>query len=125
MKAVKNEVEINGMKSAHVKDAVALIDFMARLSKAVIGRKSGKEEGVRDFEEKLDELSVTKLLSKLRAEQKLNRGESFETISAVDDSTNLDPCLESVPLWPVDVDEGKVSTGSGWGWKILFDELIE
>ena len=86
VKAVKNEVEINGMKSAHVKDAVALIDFMARLSKAVIGRKSGKEEEVRDFEEKLDELSVTKLLRKLRAEQKLNRGESFETISAVDDN---------------------------------------
>lgn len=90
IKAVKNEIEVGGMKSAHVKDAVALIDFMARLSAAVIGRSAGSRSSGQTLVpeesdlENLDELSVTRLLSRLRREQRLNRGDSFEAISAVD-----------------------------------------
>lgn len=35
MKAVKNSVEIEGMRNAHLKDAVALCDFLALLEKEV------------------------------------------------------------------------------------------
>ena len=36
MKAVKNKVEIDGMKNAHIKDAVALISFLSFLEKEVM-----------------------------------------------------------------------------------------
>lgn len=35
MKAIKNPVEIQGMRNAHLKDAVALCDFLALLEKEV------------------------------------------------------------------------------------------
>ena len=36
MKSRKNPIEVEGMKNAHVKDAVALIDFLAFLENEVI-----------------------------------------------------------------------------------------
>ena len=71
MKGRKNPTEISGMRNANIKDAVAIMDFVQHLEKAV---KSGKEEW--------DELKAAKTLRLKRTEQKLNKGLSFATISA-------------------------------------------
>ncbi|XP_076336088.1 xaa-Pro aminopeptidase 1-like isoform X2 [Tachypleus tridentatus] len=70
MKIVKNEVEIEGMKNAHLRDAVALIDFVSLLEEEV---KAGIP---------WDEIKAQEELSKYRLEQPLNKGDSFSTISA-------------------------------------------
>lgn len=53
MKAVKNEVEIEGMKRAHVKDAVALCEYFAWLEDSV-----SRDEDVTEISaaDKLEEL---------------------------------------------------------------------
>ena len=68
MKAVKNEVEIAGYRSAMMKDGVAMVKFLCWLEKAV---KRGGET----------ELSIDRKLTSLRAEQPLFRGISFDTIA--------------------------------------------
>ncbi|XP_023223651.1 xaa-Pro aminopeptidase 1-like [Centruroides sculpturatus] len=70
MKAIKNPTEIKGMKNAHIRDAVAIIDFLALLEEEV---KAGKH---------WDEMSAAKMLAKFRKEQEYYKGNSFETISA-------------------------------------------
>ena len=69
-KAVKNEVEAEGMIEAHVKDAVALIKFASKLE---IEIKLGNN---------WTELSAAELLSKYRNQQNNSRGISFHPISA-------------------------------------------
>ncbi|XP_061176381.1 xaa-Pro aminopeptidase ApepP-like [Saccostrea echinata] len=69
-KAEKNEVERNGMIKSHIRDAVALISFIAKLEKEV---KEGK---------KWTELSAAEDLAKFRGRQQYNRGLSFDTISS-------------------------------------------
>ncbi|XP_029640756.1 xaa-Pro aminopeptidase 1 [Octopus sinensis] len=69
MKAVKNDVERKGMENAHIKDAVALIDFVQKLEREV---KAG---------EMWTEISAATELSKIRSKQKYNRGLSFDSIS--------------------------------------------
>ncbi|KAK3597295.1 hypothetical protein CHS0354_010927 [Potamilus streckersoni] len=69
MKAKKNKAEVDGMKSAHVRDAVALISFLAKLEKEV---KEGKL---------WTELSAAEELEKYRRDQDYNRGLSFDSIS--------------------------------------------
>ncbi|CAN7988954.1 unnamed protein product [Ixodes hexagonus] len=68
--AVKNSVEIEGMKNAHLKDAVAQVSMYALLE-----RDLNKGES-------WDELKVGKQLVHFRKEQNLYRGDSFETIAA-------------------------------------------
>lgn len=69
-KARKNPIERQGMIESHVKDAVALISFLARLEKEV-------KAGLR-----WTELSAAEELRKYRGKQKYNRGPSFESISS-------------------------------------------
>ncbi|MEG1729158.1 MAG: aminopeptidase P family protein [Bacteroidaceae bacterium] len=69
MKAIKNETEIEGFKKAMLRDGVAMIKFLRWLKPAV---EAGGET----------ELSVSKKLSALRAEQPRYCEDSFETISA-------------------------------------------
>ncbi|KAL7646327.1 UNVERIFIED_CONTAM: hypothetical protein RMT77_003236 [Armadillidium vulgare] len=69
MKASKNEVERNGMKNAHIRDAVALISFLAFLENEIT---SG---------EVWTEVSAQILLDEYRANQSLSMGPSFATIS--------------------------------------------
>ena len=64
-KACKTEAEIKGMRTAHERDAVALIRFLAWLN------------GARG----IDELGVAERLQKFRAEGDLFRGLSFATIA--------------------------------------------
>ena len=68
-KAVKNPVEIENMKKAHIKDGVAMAKFICWLKKNI-----GKQT--------ITELDAEHYLDNLRAEQEGNLGLSFHTISA-------------------------------------------
>lgn len=68
MKAVKNESEIAGYRSAMLKDGVAMVKFLKWLLPAV---EAGGET----------EISIDKKLTALRAELKLFRDISFDTIA--------------------------------------------
>lgn len=68
-KAIKNPVEVENMKKAHVKDGVAMVKFIRWLKENV-----GKMP--------MDEISVSNYLDQLRKEQEGNLGLSFHTISA-------------------------------------------
>lgn len=68
MKAVKNEAEIEGYRSAMLKDGVALVKFLKWLKPAV---EAGGQT----------EISIDEKLTSLRAEQKLFRDISFDTIA--------------------------------------------
>ena len=69
MKAVKNNVEIEGFRNAMLRDGVALVKFMRWLRPAV---EAGGQT----------EMSVSTKLEELRAAQPLYRGLSFDTIAA-------------------------------------------
>lgn len=68
MKAVKNEAEIEGCRSAMLKDGVAMVKFLKWLKPAV---EAGGQT----------EISIDEKLTSLRAEQKLFRDISFDTIA--------------------------------------------
>lgn len=68
MKAVKNEAEIAGYRSAMVKDGIAMVKFLRWLKPAVAA--GGQTE-----------MSIDRKLTSLRAEQPLFRGVSFDTIA--------------------------------------------
>lgn len=68
MKAVKNEKEIQGFKSAMLRDGIAMVKFLKWLDEHI-----GKED--------MTEISVSGKLEALRAEQSLYRGLSFDTIA--------------------------------------------
>ncbi|XP_042885585.1 uncharacterized protein LOC122261838 isoform X2 [Penaeus japonicus] len=70
MKSRKNPVEVQGMINSHVKDAVALCDFLAFLEKEI-------GEG-----RYWSEISAAEKLTEYRAQQKDFMGMSFTTISA-------------------------------------------
>lgn len=69
MKAIKNATEIAGFRNAMTRDGVAMVKFLRWLKPAVTA--GGQTE-----------LSVSDKLERLRAEQDLYRGLSFDTISA-------------------------------------------
>lgn len=69
MKAVKNSAEIEGFRRAMLRDGVALVKFLRWLKPAV---EAGGET----------EMSVDRKLTSLRAEQKLFKDISFDTIAA-------------------------------------------
>lgn len=68
MKAVKNKAEIKGYRSAMLKDGVAMVKFLKWLKPAV---EAGGQT----------EISIDEKLTSLRAEQKLFRDISFDTIA--------------------------------------------
>ena len=68
MKAIKNEIEVEGFRRAMIRDGVALVKFLRWLQTAVV---KGQET----------EISVAEKLTALRAEQPLFRGISFDTIA--------------------------------------------
>ncbi|KAM7417374.1 hypothetical protein PAMA_017163 [Pampus argenteus] len=68
-KAVKDETEQQVLRDAHVRDAVAVIQLLMWLEKAV---PEGKET----------ELTAAHYVNNCRSKQKDSRGQSFETISA-------------------------------------------
>lgn len=68
-KACKNETEIAGFKTCHVRDGVAMVKFLCWLEEAV--PKGG-----------VTEISAAGQLAEFRAKDKLYQGPSFATISA-------------------------------------------
>lgn len=68
-KAMKNPVEVENMKKAHIKDGVAMVKFIRWLKQNV-----GKED--------ITEVSAQEHLDRLRLETEGNLGLSFDTISA-------------------------------------------
>ena len=68
-KAMKNPVEVENMKKAHIKDGIAMVKFICWLKQNV-----GKET--------ITEISAQEYLDDLRSKQEGNLGLSFDTISA-------------------------------------------
>ncbi|WP_394963994.1 aminopeptidase P family N-terminal domain-containing protein [Candidatus Allofournierella excrementigallinarum] len=70
LKAVKNPVEIENLKKAHVKDGVAMVKFQMWLEEKMAAGEA------------VTEVDVDEKLAALRGEQALNIGVSFDTIAA-------------------------------------------
>lgn len=68
-KACKNNVEIKGMKAAHIRDGTALCNLLAWLTHTVPLQK-------------VTEIDAVNMLFQMRSQQDLFKGVSFETISA-------------------------------------------
>ena len=99
-KAVKNSVEINGMRECHIRDGVAMEKFLYWLETSV------REGGI-----PVNERSAAIRLGEFRAEIEDYQGDSFETISAYGRSGALPhyvtpqrdaPVLEAHGLYLVD-----------------------
>lgn len=69
MKAEKNEIEMQGMRKAHVRDAAAVCDFIAYM-----------EDQIKLGSDNWDEMQVARVVNEFRLEQDLNKGIAFETI---------------------------------------------
>ena len=69
-KSIKNDVELDGFREAHVRDGAALVRYFAHLEEAL---RSGKP---------VTETEAADMLTDMRAQQKDFRGLSFETISS-------------------------------------------
>ena len=74
MKAIKNDREIAGFRSAMLKDGIAMVKFLKWLGETYKAHKPYETE-----------LSVDQKLTALRAEQPLFRGVSFDTIAGYED----------------------------------------
>ncbi|GAB1320092.1 putative Xaa-Pro aminopeptidase P [Madurella fahalii] len=70
-KAVKNDVELNGMRNCHIRDGAALIEFFAWLEDQLVNKKAV-----------IDEVAAADKLEELRKKQKDFVGLSFDTISS-------------------------------------------
>lgn len=75
-KAVKNPVEIENMRKAHIKDGVVMAKYIYWLKQNV-----DKTE--------LDEIAASRYLDQLREQQEGNKGISFTTISAYGDNAAM------------------------------------
>ncbi|XP_071955548.1 xaa-Pro aminopeptidase ApepP-like [Antedon mediterranea] len=73
MKAVKNPTEQMGMRNSHIRDAVALIEFVTWLEKEVPRAKGDAR--------RLSEISAATKLKQFRSQQQGIQGLSFPTIS--------------------------------------------
>ncbi len=67
LKSIKNKVEISGMKAAHRRDGVAMVNFLYWLQSSL-----GKE--------KITEVSIAEKIKSFRAQQIRFKGESFSSI---------------------------------------------
>jgi Xaa-Pro aminopeptidase len=70
-KAIKNDVELDGMRNCHIRDGAALIEFFAWLEDQLVNKKAI-----------LDEVAAADKLEELRSKQKDFVGLSFDTISS-------------------------------------------
>lgn len=71
LKAIKNSVELEGARKAHLKDARALVKFFAWLENEIVGKA-----------ELIDEVEADQQLTRFRQEEEDFVGLSFDTISA-------------------------------------------
>jgi Xaa-Pro aminopeptidase len=68
-KAIKNEIELEGMRACHIRDGAALIEYFAWLEQELLTHE-------------LDEVTAADKLEALRSKQKNFVGLSFDTISS-------------------------------------------
>lgn len=73
MKAVKNSRELQGLRECHIRDGAAVVAYLAWLKHELLVAKRTD----------LTEYSAALKLEDLRKQQKLNKGLSFDTISAI------------------------------------------
>jgi Xaa-Pro aminopeptidase len=71
LKAVKNDVEISGMRACHLRDGAALVEYLAWLEDQLVVKNAV-----------LDEVTAADKLEQLRAKQQYYVGLSFATVSA-------------------------------------------
>lgn len=70
-KAVKNDVELAGMRACHVRDGAALVEYFAWLENELTNKKTT-----------LDEVDAADRLEQIRSKHELFAGLSFDTISS-------------------------------------------
>ncbi|KAI9818502.1 MAG: hypothetical protein M1827_000561 [Pycnora praestabilis] len=70
-KAIKNEIELEGMRQCHIRDGAALIEYFAWLEEELVSRKS-----------ELDEVEAADKLEHIRSKHQHFVGLSFDTISS-------------------------------------------
>lgn len=70
-KAVKNEVELEGMRNCHIRDGAALTEYFAWLENELLNKKT-----------KLDEVDAADKLEQIRSKHERFVGLSFDTISS-------------------------------------------
>lgn len=70
-KAIKNDIELEGMRACHIRDGAALTEFFAWLENELVYRKS-----------KLDEVDAAEKLEQIRSKHQNFMGLSFPTISS-------------------------------------------
>ncbi|KAJ1979820.1 hypothetical protein H4R35_001359 [Dimargaris xerosporica] len=73
-KAIKNATELEGMRQAHIRDAAALVSYFAWLEDQLVFQG---QDG------KISETEGAEKLAQFRAQQDLNVGLSFDTISSI------------------------------------------
>ena len=70
-KAIKNDIELEGMRACHIRDGAALTEFFAWLENELVNGKS-----------KLDEVDAAEKLEQIRSKHQNFMGLSFPTISS-------------------------------------------
>ncbi|KAL4870358.1 hypothetical protein BDV12DRAFT_184542 [Aspergillus spectabilis] len=70
-KAVKNDIELAGMRACHIRDGAALVEYFAWLENELVNKKTT-----------LDEVDAADKLEQLRSKHDLFAGLSFDTISS-------------------------------------------
>lgn len=84
-RSCKNNIELSGMRKAHIRDGVALVKFFSWLSKSILT-------------EEVTETNASEKLLAFRKEQPLFKDSSFETISAFGENSAIihyNPTLRS------------------------------
>lgn len=92
--AVKNETELSGMREAHIRDGMAIVEFLSWLEKEIA---SGRV---------MTEVEIDEELTARRAVQKEFKGLSFPTIAGmttVQMETKIEnSCTDVATLWAYD-----------------------
>ncbi|KAI4386740.1 hypothetical protein MLD38_004647 [Melastoma candidum] len=91
-KALKNPVELDGLRNAHIRDGAAVVQYLVWLDNQMqqiygasgyFSERETKSQGVPNEGEKLTEVTVSDKLESFRASKEHFRGLSFPTISSV------------------------------------------
>ncbi|EEC13415.1 aminopeptidase, putative, partial [Ixodes scapularis] len=77
MMTVKNNIELRGLKNAHLKDSIVFVILLARMEKDFLANKPWTE------------VKIIHELARLRSQQHHYRGESFSTVAAVGPHTSM------------------------------------
>ncbi|KAG9440931.1 hypothetical protein H6P81_021096 [Aristolochia fimbriata] len=91
-KSLKNPVELDGLRKAHIRDGAAVVQYLVWLDKQMqeiygasgyFSESGGTNKGKHSETTKLTEVSVSDKLESFRAQKELFKGLSFPTISSV------------------------------------------